>query len=107
MLTRLRAGDELAFRALVKRHDAAMRRLALSFVQTTSVADEVVQETWLAVIRGLKGFEGRSSLKTRFHDLWHDGETVYFAPLMVSCWGRRSLVHRECPEPVRGGRDQR
>ena len=44
LLARLRAGDELAFRALVKRHDAAMRRLALSFVQTVSVADEVVQE---------------------------------------------------------------
>lgn len=64
LLARLRAGDELAFRALVKRHDAAMRRLALSFVQTVSVADEVVQETWLAVIRGLQTFEERSSLKT-------------------------------------------
>jgi RNA polymerase sigma-70 factor (ECF subfamily) len=64
MLARLRAGDELAFRTLVKRHDAAMRRLALSFVQTVSVADEVVQETWLAVIRGLQTFEERSSLKT-------------------------------------------
>lgn len=64
LLSRLRAGDELAFRTLVRRHDAAMRRLALSFVPTRSVADEVVQETWLAVIRGLARFEGRSSLKT-------------------------------------------
>jgi RNA polymerase sigma-70 factor (ECF subfamily) len=41
-----------------------MRRVALSFVPTASVADEVVQEAWLAVIRGLAQFEGRCSLKT-------------------------------------------
>jgi RNA polymerase sigma-70 factor, ECF subfamily len=64
LLTRLRAGEETAFRELVKQHDRTMRRIALSFVQTASVADEVVQETWLAVIRGLDRFEGRSSLKT-------------------------------------------
>jgi RNA polymerase sigma-70 factor, ECF subfamily len=64
LLARLRAGDEAAFRALVKQHDRTMRRIALTFVQTASVADEVVQETWLAVIRGLERFEGRSSLKT-------------------------------------------
>lgn len=63
-LARLRSGDEAAFRELVKRHDRAMRRIAMSFVQTPSVADEVVQETWLAVIHGLCRFEGRSSLKT-------------------------------------------
>jgi RNA polymerase sigma-70 factor, ECF subfamily len=64
LLARLRAGDEMAFREVVRRHDRAMRRIALSFVQTASVADEVVQETWLAVIRGLRDFEGRCSLKT-------------------------------------------
>jgi RNA polymerase sigma-70 factor, ECF subfamily len=64
LLARLRAGDEVAFREVVKRHDRAMRRIALCFVQTPSVADEVAQETWLAVIRGLAGFEGRCSLKT-------------------------------------------
>ncbi len=64
MLERLRAGDEMAFRELVKCHDRAMRRIALSYVRTPSVADEVVQETWLAVIQGLARFEGRSSLKT-------------------------------------------
>jgi RNA polymerase sigma-70 factor (ECF subfamily) len=64
MLARLRAGDEMAFRELVGCHDRAMRRIALSYVRTPSVADEVVQETWLAVIQGLDRFEGRSSLKT-------------------------------------------
>ena len=64
MLARLRAGDETAFRELVKRHDRAMKRIALTFVRSPSVADEVVQDTWLAVIKGLERFEGRSSLKT-------------------------------------------
>ncbi len=64
LLARLRAGDETAFRELVVRHDRAMKRIALTFVRTPSVADEVVQDTWLAVIKGLERFEGRSSLKT-------------------------------------------
>ena len=64
LLARLRGGDEQAFRALVARHNRAMQRLALSYVSNAAVADEVVQETWLAVIRGLDGFEGRSSLKS-------------------------------------------
>ena len=64
LVERLRAGDERAFEALVARHDAALRRVARTFVRTPSAADDVVQETWLAVIRGLDGFEGRSSLKT-------------------------------------------
>ncbi len=64
LLARLRAGEESAFRELVARHDRAMKRIALTFVRSPSVADEVVQETWLAVIKGLERFEGRSSLKT-------------------------------------------
>jgi RNA polymerase sigma-70 factor (ECF subfamily) len=64
LLAQLRAGDETAFRELVTRHDRAMKRIALTFVRSPSVADEVVQETWLAVLKGLERFEGRSSLKT-------------------------------------------
>ena len=64
LLERLRAGDEDAFRELVARHDGALRRVARTFVHTPSAADEVVQETWLGVIRGLDAFEGRSSLRT-------------------------------------------
>jgi len=64
LLRRLRAGDEGAFVLLVERHNGAMLRLALSFVASRAVAEEVVQDTWLAALRGLAGFEGRSSLKT-------------------------------------------
>jgi len=64
LLRRLRAGDEQAFVALVGRYNGSMLRLALSFVPSRAVAEEVVQDTWLAVLRGLTGFEGRSSLRT-------------------------------------------
>jgi RNA polymerase sigma-70 factor, ECF subfamily len=64
LLRRLRAGDEQAFVALVERHNGSMLRLALSFVPSRAVAEDVVQDTWLAVLRGLAGFEGRSSLQT-------------------------------------------
>jgi RNA polymerase sigma-70 factor (ECF subfamily) len=64
LIAELRSGDETAFRTLVKRHDGAMRRVAFAYVRNVSVADEVVQETWLAVIKGLDRFEARSSLKT-------------------------------------------
>ena len=60
----LRGGDETAFATLVDRHHAALRRLALGIVRSPAVADEVVQETWLHVVRGIAKFEGRSSLKT-------------------------------------------
>ena len=60
----LRRGDSHAFAQLVEAYHAPLRRLALTFVRTGAVADEVVQETWLGVIRGIHRFEGRSSLKT-------------------------------------------
>jgi RNA polymerase sigma-70 factor, ECF subfamily len=64
LLRRLRGGDEQAFVTLVERYNGSMLRLALSFVPSHAVAEEVVQDTWLAVLRGLAGFEGRSSLQT-------------------------------------------
>ncbi|SRR5712692_5136283 len=63
-LAALRAGDEQAFSRLIDAHHVAMVRLALVYVPSRSVAEEVVQETWLAVLEGLDRFEGRSSLKT-------------------------------------------
>ncbi|HSS09715.1 MAG TPA: sigma-70 family RNA polymerase sigma factor [Acidimicrobiales bacterium] len=64
LLAGLRAGDEEAFRALVTRHHGSLVRVASMYVRSTAVAEEVAQETWLAVIRGLDRFEERSSLRT-------------------------------------------
>ena len=64
LLAGLLAGDEEAFGQLVDRYYPVMLHVARGFVHDTSVAEEVVQETLLAVIEGLPRFEGRSSLKT-------------------------------------------
>ena len=64
LLRRLRDGEEQAFTLLVERYNPALLRLALSFVASRAVAEEVVQDTWLAVLRGLGRFEERSSLRT-------------------------------------------
>jgi RNA polymerase sigma-70 factor, ECF subfamily len=64
LVARLRCGDEPAFVHLVDDLGPLMLRLALGHVRTRAVAEEVVQETWLAVLAGLGTFEGRSSLKT-------------------------------------------
>ena len=60
----LRSGDEKAFAELVDRYGPAMLRLARGFVRTQAVAEDVVQEAWLGVLKGLDRFEERSSLKT-------------------------------------------
>jgi RNA polymerase sigma-70 factor, ECF subfamily len=57
-------GDADAFVALVDRHSSAMLRVAMAYVPTRAAAEEAVQETWIAVMRGIQRFEGRSSLKT-------------------------------------------
>jgi len=64
LLAALRSGDENAFSALVDACGPAMHRLALTFVRSSAVADEVVQEAWLGALRGLDGFEGRAALRT-------------------------------------------
>jgi RNA polymerase sigma-70 factor, ECF subfamily len=60
----LKAGDEAAFLSLIEQHESALLRVALGFVGTRARAEDVVQETWLAVIRGLGRFRHESSLKT-------------------------------------------
>jgi RNA polymerase sigma-70 factor, ECF subfamily len=60
----LRSGDELVFRELVERHHTSLIRVALMYVRTRAVAEEVVQDTWIGVLRSLPRFEGRSSLRT-------------------------------------------
>ncbi len=64
LIARLRSGDEQAFADLVAAHHAAMMRVARAFVPARGLAEEVVQETWVGMLRGLDRFEGRSSLKT-------------------------------------------
>jgi RNA polymerase sigma-70 factor (ECF subfamily) len=64
LVAALRAGDEAAFAALVDRYGPAMLRLARTFCATDAVAQEVVQESWMAVVTGIHRFEGRSSVAT-------------------------------------------
>jgi RNA polymerase sigma-70 factor, ECF subfamily len=77
LIERLRAGDEDAFATVVRLHHAALCRLARTFVGSAAIAEEVVQETWLAVVRGVDRFEGRSSLRTwLFHILVNRARTT-------------------------------
>jgi RNA polymerase sigma-70 factor, ECF subfamily len=64
LIDRLRGGDEAAFAGLIDAYSAPLLRLAVAFVQSPSIAEEVVQETWMAVVTGIGRFEGRSSVKT-------------------------------------------
>ena len=64
LLEGLRAGDEAAFLALVRKYNPMMHRIALTYVRTPSVAEEVVQDAWVGVLRSLPRFEGRSLLRT-------------------------------------------
>jgi RNA polymerase sigma-70 factor (ECF subfamily) len=64
LLDRLRAGDEVAFASIVRSWSPAMLRVARTHVHSRASAEEVVQEAWLAVVRGLAGFEGRAQLRT-------------------------------------------
>ena len=64
LVAALRRGDADAFATLVDRHSPAMIRVAMAYVPSRAAAEEAVQETWIAVMRGIDAFEGRSSLKT-------------------------------------------
>ena len=60
----LRMGDERVFRELFQRSYPVMKRIARGYVASEAVAEEVVQDTWMAVLRGIDRFEGRSTLST-------------------------------------------
>jgi RNA polymerase sigma-70 factor (ECF subfamily) len=60
----LRQGDEHAFTCLIDHHHASLVRMAMSYALDRAMAEEVAQETWLAVVTGIERFEGRCSLKT-------------------------------------------
>jgi len=64
LLARLRRGEEEAFVMLAARHHAAMLRLARAFVSSDAIAEEVVQDTWVGVLRGIDGFGERSTFRT-------------------------------------------
>jgi RNA polymerase sigma-70 factor, ECF subfamily len=64
LLESLRRGDSEAFEALVNEHQELMGRVAAMYVRSPAVAQEVVQDTWVSVLNGIRSFEGRSSLKT-------------------------------------------
>ncbi len=64
LVAALRAGDEAAFADLVDRHASAMLRVARGYVRSAEIAEDVVQETWIALLKGIATFEGRSSLRT-------------------------------------------
>lgn len=63
LIERLRKGEQAAYALLVSRYQGTMRAVAIAIVGSSS-ADEVVQDSWLAVVRNIDGFAGRSSLKT-------------------------------------------
>ncbi len=64
LVSALRRGEEHAFETLITRHHTALLRLARVWVRDAHAAEEVVQETWLAVVQGIDAFEGRSPLKS-------------------------------------------
>ena len=64
LISALRLGDEAAFLSLVRRYHSSMVRVAQVFCSNESLAEEVVQESWLGVLQGIAGFEGRSSLRS-------------------------------------------
>ncbi len=64
LLRRFLAGDRGAFRVLVERYQSTLVQIARRYVNTVATAEDVAQDTWIAVLRGAERFEGRSSFKT-------------------------------------------
>ena len=91
LVAALRQGDETAFARLVEQYHGPLLRLARLYVADAAAAEDVVQETWLGLLRGLDRFEGRALLKTwLFHILVNrartravrDGRTIPFSALV-------------------------
>ncbi len=90
LIRRLIARDETAFRLLIRSHHGSMVALAKTFVGSRGIAEEVAQDTWLAVLDGLERFEQRSSLKSWIFSILvnkartrgvREGRTVTFSDL--------------------------
>jgi RNA polymerase sigma-70 factor, ECF subfamily len=101
IVERLRNGDESAFMELIDRYGMTMLRVAQMYVRDRATAEEVVQETWLAVLNGIDRFEQRSSLKTWIFRILtnraktrgeREGRTVPFSALApADAEGERSV----------------
>lgn len=75
LVAALRRGDEAAFATVVERYHRSLIRLARTFTPDPALAEELAQETWLALVRGIDRFEARSSLKTwLFHVLSYQAQ---------------------------------
>ena len=117
-VTALLAGDEQAFTDLVRSLEPMMLRLALRHVATASSAEEVVQDTWVVVVRSLPTYQARASLRTWVIAILlnlaksrgrADRQTVPFCDLpasaieaattQVTAETHRSLGHEESPAP--------
>lgn len=62
LVAQLAAGDRTAFECVYRRHNSSMLRMCEGLVRNRATAEEIVQDTWVAVLKGIGGFEGRSSL---------------------------------------------
>lgn len=62
LVAQLATGDRTAFDCVYRKHNASMLRMCEGMIRTRATAEEVVQDTWIAVLKGIGGFEGRSSL---------------------------------------------
>jgi RNA polymerase sigma-70 factor, ECF subfamily len=86
------SGDEAAFIMLVEQHQGPMLRIARMYVSSQAVAEEVVQDAWLGILKGLDRFEGRSSLRTWMYRILaniaktrgqHEGRSLPFSALVT------------------------
>jgi RNA polymerase sigma-70 factor, ECF subfamily len=105
-LEALRAGDEAAFVTLVERVHPALLRPALLYVHDRAVAEEVVQDTWIGVLKGLDHFEPRASLKTWIFQILinraktcarREGRTIPFS----AAWDSKAEVDEPSLHPSR------
>ena len=95
----LRAGDERAFRELFARTYPMLKRVARSYVASDAVAEEIVQDTWMAIVTGIDRFEGRSALGTWvFSILTNQAKTHCAREMRVLPFS--SVAPREAEEPA-------
>jgi RNA polymerase sigma-70 factor (ECF subfamily) len=95
LLARLRSGDEAAFAVLVDDLHRGLLGFAATFTTSPALAEDIVQETWMGVIRGLHGFEARSSLKTWIYSI--------LARRARTLAAREARQGDPAPHPVNGG----